>query len=85
MLSLGSVAAQGIGAGFVTAERRAAMKLELTDVERQALREILENYLSDLSVEIADTDSMDYREALKHKREVVKKVLAALGQDAPAG
>ena len=32
------------------------------------LREVLENYLSDLRMEIADTDSMDFREGLKHRK-----------------
>lgn len=32
------------------------------------LREVLVSFVSDLSMEIADTDSMDFREQLKKKK-----------------
>lgn len=44
------------------------MKLELSASECHTLIELLESTLSDLSVEIADTDTFDYREGLKSKR-----------------
>ena len=43
--------------------------LNLTAGEGAMLREILTSYLSDLRMEIANTDSMDFRQGLK-KREV---------------
>jgi hypothetical protein len=53
-------------------------KLILTDSERGALVEVLQSYLSDLSYEIADTDSHDFREGLKSKRALLEKVVAQL-------
>ncbi|MBC8551545.1 MAG: hypothetical protein H8D23_18010 [Candidatus Brocadiales bacterium] len=54
------------------------INLELTKEEKDILAMILESYLSDLRMEIADTDSMDFREALKKRKDVLKKVLEAL-------
>lgn len=56
------------------------IQLELNDSEKQTLIEVLESYLSDLRYEIADTDSMDYREQLKSKKAVLEKTVAALKQ-----
>ena len=52
--------------------------LDLDEQERQILDETLQSYLSDLSYEIADTDSMDYRDKLKAKRAVLLKIKEAL-------
>ncbi len=52
--------------------------LRLTDEERDVLRTVLESYLSDLRMEIADTDSKDFRTGLKQRKEVLQRVLAAL-------
>ncbi|MEJ2566378.1 MAG: hypothetical protein P8164_08800 [Gammaproteobacteria bacterium] len=54
--------------------------LDLDETERNVLMETLENYLSDLSYEIADTDQFDYREQLKAKRAVLNKILDAVKQ-----
>ena len=54
--------------------------LELTQEEKEMLIDILENDLSDLRMEIADTDSLDFREMLKKQKEVLKKVLETLRQ-----
>ena len=54
--------------------------LELTKEEKEMLIDILENDLSDLRMEITDTDSLDFREMLKKQKEVLKKVLETLGQ-----
>jgi hypothetical protein len=60
-------------------ERRQFMiNLELTKEEKDILAMILESYLSDLRMEIADTDSMDFRESLKKRKDVLKKVLETL-------
>jgi len=55
--------------------------ITLTDAEAATLRDALENYISDLRMEIADTDRMDFREDLKHREAVLNKVLAALSGD----
>ena len=54
--------------------------LELTKEEKELLIDVLENDLSDLRMEIADTDKMDFREILKKQKEVLKKVLETLRQ-----
>lgn len=54
--------------------------LDLDDQEREILDETLKSYLSDLSYEIADTDSQDYREQLKARRVVLEKIKAALDE-----
>ncbi len=54
------------------------IQLDLGDEERQILLEVLETALSDLRMEIADTDSMDFREMLKGRKEVIKKAIGAL-------
>lgn len=53
--------------------------LSLTPDQSEALRGALESYLSDMSVEIADTDRMEFREMLKAKRELLREVLDQLG------
>lgn len=54
------------------------IQVVLSEEERGILGEILESDLSDLRMEIANTDSMDFREMLKTRKEVLKKVLQAL-------
>ena len=49
--------------------------LELTPTDAEILRTALESYLSDLRMEIADTDSMDYREGLTAQKAVLRRVL----------
>jgi hypothetical protein len=55
------------------------IQFELSDEEREVLAEILQTVHSDLRMEIAGTDSKDFRDTLKARKEVVAKVLAALG------
>lgn len=57
---------------------------DLTDEERRILLEVLESDRSDLRMEIANTDSMDFREMLKTRKAAVKKAIAAL-EAVPAG
>ena len=56
------------------------INLDLTKEEKDILAMVLESYLSDLRMEIADTDSMDFRESLKKRKDVLKKVLETLQQ-----
>jgi hypothetical protein len=56
--------------------------LELSSEEAYVLREALESYLSDLRMEIADTDRKDFREQLKHRRELLERVADALAPHA---
>jgi len=52
--------------------------LELDQEQEKVLGTTLERCLSDLRLEIADTDDHDFREALKHTEEVLNGILAAL-------
>jgi hypothetical protein len=54
------------------------IELDLTREEREVLLETLENDLSDLRMEIADTDSLDFRDMLKGRKAVLAKVIEAL-------
>lgn len=56
------------------------IQLNLTDDEVLTLREVLESYLSDLRMEIADTDQMGFREKLKQDEVILKKIIEALKQ-----
>jgi len=51
------------------------MKLELTDTEAAELSTALSSYLGDLRMEIAGTDSWDFRQELKGRRDVLTRVL----------
>ncbi len=54
------------------------IQLDLNDQEREVLIEVLESYLSDLRMEIADTDRMDFRDMLKARKQVLLKVVEML-------
>jgi hypothetical protein len=54
------------------------MKFEMNDVECEALREVLESYLSELRVEIAHTDVREFRDALKDKRTLLAGIAERL-------
>jgi len=54
------------------------IRIELTDSEATTLQEVLDSYLSDLRMEIADTDRMEFRESLKAKKKVVEGVLGRI-------
>jgi hypothetical protein len=57
------------------------MELRLAPEEADLLRQILTNYLSDLRMEIADTDNYELRQALKRDEQAVKALLARLHAD----
>ncbi len=52
--------------------------LELTESEATILKEAIQSLLKNLSYEIADTDSKDFRDALKERRDVLAKVEQSL-------
>jgi predicted component of type VI protein secretion system len=55
------------------------LNVQLSASEEAILRDVLEVVLSDLGMEIAGTDSQDFRDRLKERREVVRKVIVGLG------
>jgi hypothetical protein len=54
------------------------IRIELTDADAARLREMCESQLSDLRMEIAGTDSMDFRVRLKQDAELLRKLIAQL-------
>ena len=56
--------------------------LELTTEEGQDLREEVTKRLTELDHEIAHTDSMDFKDMLKRRRDVVRTFLGKLSDTA---
>jgi hypothetical protein len=56
------------------------IQLDLKREEQEILADAIESYLSDLRMEIANTDSQDFREHLKQRKQVLIKTLVALGR-----
>ncbi len=54
------------------------IRIELTDEDASRLRELCETELSDLRMEIADTDSMDFRDRLKRDARLLRAVIEQL-------
>lgn len=54
------------------------VRIELQPTEAEVLKMVLESYLSDLRMEIADTDSMDFRDKLKTRKLILRKVVALI-------
>lgn len=53
-------------------------QLSLTEQDGATLRKALESYLSDLRMEIADTDAQDFRDALKREEAILTRLLEQL-------
>ncbi|MCU0787598.1 MAG: hypothetical protein MUC91_05315 [Verrucomicrobia bacterium] len=59
--------------------------LELTAEEQKLLRETLERGIRDLDMEVLHTDSRDFKEMLKHRKQVLDHLLGKLkGVQVPA-
>jgi hypothetical protein len=56
------------------------IQLILTEEERELLIELLENDISDLRMEIADTDRREYRDMLKNREALMKNIQQKLEQ-----
>lgn len=54
------------------------VSVTLKDAEAVVLKEALESFLSDLRMEIADTDLKDFRDRLKARRVVLEKIAGRL-------
>lgn len=52
--------------------------IQLADEEAEILRSVLEEYISDLRMEVSNTDSMPLREELKRKEEFLKRLAGQL-------
>jgi hypothetical protein len=58
--------------------------LTLSAEERELLQNVLQETISDLRMEIADTDSHDYRAMLHHREDLLKLLLGRLAADVDA-
>lgn len=56
-------------------------QINLTTDEVGMLRDILNHYLSDLRMEVVDTDNLDFREKLKQEEAFLIRVLQQLSGD----
>jgi len=54
-------------------------QVNLNEEELIVLRAVLQSYLSDMRVEIADTDNFDFRQELKQKEKLLNSVVEKLG------
>jgi predicted metal-dependent HD superfamily phosphohydrolase len=55
------------------------VRIELSEADVATLKDVLDSYLSDLRMEIADTDRMDFREGLKDRKKVLESLLDRIG------
>jgi hypothetical protein len=54
-------------------------RLDLDERESETLRQVLEDYVSDLRMEISNTDSQDVRDELKEREMLLKRILDRIG------
>lgn len=54
------------------------VQIELQEYQAQALHGILDTYLSDLRLEIGDTDSREWRAKMKEEEGFIKELLDKL-------
>ncbi len=54
------------------------VRIELSAQEAEELSRILEDYVSDLRMEIVDTEAHDFREGLKKRKEFLSRLVDQL-------
>ncbi len=54
--------------------------LEITSEEYELLQQVLKDQLTKLEIEINHTDHGDFKASLKHRREVLTKLIERVGQ-----
>ena len=54
------------------------VQLEIDEEERTILLQLLDTCISDLRVEISNTDNMNYKDMLRHRKETLLKMQQAL-------
>ncbi len=52
--------------------------LELTDEEIEVVRDVLAHVIGEMNMEVFRTDTHNFKQLLKHRREVLEKVLSRL-------
>ena len=58
--------------------------LELNDEEQEILGQVLQNSLAALGLELLHTDHKEFKELLKHRRQVLQGLAARVPQPAAA-
>ncbi len=58
--------------------------LTLNPEQAETLAQVLAEYVSDLRMEVANTDSMEFRDDLKRKEVFLKDLITQLGKTAPS-
>lgn len=56
------------------------VQIMISEEERELLADLLENELSDLRMEIADTDRRQYREMLRNRQALIRRIQQELEQ-----
>jgi hypothetical protein len=54
------------------------LEMDMTLEEKRVLTSTLEKYLSDLRMEIADTDAEEYRDKLREEKRIIYRFLEKL-------
>jgi hypothetical protein len=55
--------------------------IELTAEEADTLRDVISHVIGDMNVEVFRTDTHDFKEMLKHRREILERVLVRLAPE----
>lgn len=55
--------------------------MKLTNEEAEELKDVLTSYVSELRMEIADTDKYEFRENLKRKEKFLKDLISRLSEN----
>ncbi|MHA2032662.1 MAG: hypothetical protein ACW99Q_25100 [Candidatus Kariarchaeaceae archaeon] len=61
------------------------IEIKISNEDAKILYDVLESNISDLSVEISDTDRLDFRDSLKSKRNVLQRILAEIKKQGNIG
>jgi hypothetical protein len=56
--------------------------VDFTSEELEVLRELLQHITTEMDVEVFRTDTHDFKTMLKHRRDVVERILAKLSSAA---
>ena len=51
-------------------------RIEFSSEELEVLREMLQRSLTEVDVEVFSTDTHDFKEMLKHRRDILGRILA---------
>jgi len=54
------------------------LTLDLTAKELEILEHVLADYVSDVGMEIANTDRLEFRDMLKERKALVQRILVAV-------